>query len=526
MVSTSAQTNPRQLLLDGLVSLSLANLLFLTNWETVLGPGYTSRYEFLAAISNVLSLGGFFWLAAVIARHSARPWIQTSVKYLLVLTGLLVLWLTIPTQYEDSLVPKLGKVNSLILGGLTLILITIIVLKNLPPLAKTTYIVSLIFIPFLIMTLSKSLYQVVTWAEPADKQTIPARTDYPLLNTNAPHRHRVLLLVFDEMDYSLAFQDRPESVRMPEFDRLRSESLSAQNAFPPGPQTSFSMPSMFTGKVVTDSQKTGRDRLLTFIDGSTNRLKHEKTIFTVLNNDNKTTLRMSDIERFVNFGQYPADARIVPLPTVRQRNQPSLINLMRGQFSKVITLLPLSRILQLTQQISALLGRDSLLVYAKAYLRQAEQVVAKADVDFAYIHMMMPHTPFIYDRVLDDYSSAGHVDYMDNLVLTDHWLGHLRQAMEKNDVWDSTTLIITADHWYRSSMHMYGRPQNHRVPLLIKPAGHHPPLTLATPINTIALFRLIPALVKQELTTSEDISAFLLQASPFAQSPSTTEVSF
>ncbi|MBF0191386.1 MAG: sulfatase-like hydrolase/transferase [Magnetococcales bacterium] len=515
------------MLLDGLAAFSLANLIFLTNWETVLGPGYITRFELLAAIFNVLTLGGLFWLAALVARRSPRPWIQNGVRYLLVWMGLLVLWLTIPTQWEDSLVPRLGQRNSLILAAATLVLLSLLIFWKLTILARTTRVLSLMFTPFLLITLSKSLYQIVTWTEPDPYPiTTPAKTEYPLLGTEAPHRHRVLLLIFDEMDYSLSFPDRPDSVRMPEFDRLQSESLSARNAFPPGPQTSLSMPSLFTGKVVTEAIKVGKDRLLTFTDGSSNRLRQEKTIYTVLNYAGKTTLRLSDIEKFIQFGYYPADAGIVPSPKVRQGHRPSIRALMRSQISKIVTQLPLSRILQLTQRISALLGRDALLVYAQAFLRQSAQVAAKADVDFAYIHLMMPHTPFIYDRALNDYSSAGHVDYLDNLTLTDHWLGHLRQAMEQNKTWDSTTLIITADHWYRSAMHLYGRPQNHRVPLLIKPAGHHPPLTLEPPVNTIALYRLIPALVNREITSSEAIASFLLQASPFAESPSTTQVTF
>ena len=46
---------------------------------------------------------------------------------------------------------------------------------------------------------------------------------------------RVVWIIFDEADYRMIFEQRPASLEMPEFDRLREESLSANNAISPGP---------------------------------------------------------------------------------------------------------------------------------------------------------------------------------------------------------------------------------------------------------------------------------------------------
>jgi hypothetical protein len=40
-------------------------------------------------------------------------------------------------------------------------------------------------------------------------------------------------IVFDELDYELSLDLRPRSVEMPEFDRLRGESLSGSDAHSP-----------------------------------------------------------------------------------------------------------------------------------------------------------------------------------------------------------------------------------------------------------------------------------------------------
>ena len=41
-------------------------------------------------------------------------------------------------------------------------------------------------------------------------------------------------------------------------------------------------------------------------------------------------------------------------------------------------------------------------------------------------------------------------EYLDNLALADRILGELRQAMEQAGTWDSTTILISSDHWWRT----------------------------------------------------------------------------
>ena len=44
---------------------------------------------------------------------------------------------------------------------------------------------------------------------------------------------RVLWIVYDEMDQRTTFDARPRDLDLPEFDRLRAESLAASSALPP-----------------------------------------------------------------------------------------------------------------------------------------------------------------------------------------------------------------------------------------------------------------------------------------------------
>jgi len=74
---------------------------------------------------------------------------------------------------------------------------------------------------------------------------------------------RVVWIIFDETDYRLAFEKRPANVPLPEFDRLRHESLAAEHAYPPGDSTIISMPALITGRRLLQVREDGCDLDLT-----------------------------------------------------------------------------------------------------------------------------------------------------------------------------------------------------------------------------------------------------------------------
>ena len=80
----------------------------------------------------------------------------------------------------------------------------------------------------------------------------------PLLHRNPNvSLPRVVWIIFDELDYRLSFPERPTTVNMPEFDRLRAQSLFASDAFSPRNMTQTSVLSLLTGKTVTSLELKG-----------------------------------------------------------------------------------------------------------------------------------------------------------------------------------------------------------------------------------------------------------------------------
>ena len=95
-----------------------------------------------------------------------------------------------------------------------------------------------------------------------------------------------------------------------------------------------------------------------------------------------------------------------------------------------------------------------------------ENVVAKSlevardpGIGLALLHMPVPHPPYFYNAVTGKNDRGAtpitgifqqtQEGYIDALALTDKIIGQLRRSMEQAGVWDTTTVIFSADHPYR-----------------------------------------------------------------------------
>lgn len=63
-----------------------------------------------------------------------------------------------------------------------------------------------------------------------------------------------------------------------------------------------------------------------------------------------------------------------------------------------------------------------------AVMEHAQALLGDPSIRFAYIHLGVPHSPVIYDRRAQRFSSGG--SYLDNLALTDLALGQLLGTLE------------------------------------------------------------------------------------------------
>jgi hypothetical protein len=87
------------------------------------------------------------------------------------------------------------------------------------------------------------------------------------------------------------------------------------------------------------------------------------------------------------------------------------------------------------------------------------EVACDPGTGLALLHMPVPHPPYFYNAVTGKNDRGAtpiagifqqtQEGYIDALALTDKIIGQLRHSMEHAGVWDSTTVIFSADHPYR-----------------------------------------------------------------------------
>ena len=162
----------------------------------------------------------------------------------------------------------------------------------------------------------------------------------------------------------------------------------------------------------------------------------------------------------------------------------SLLATMRGQW---VASSPLnSRVIQ-RERHEALLGL-------------ALERVADPGLDLVVLHLVPPHYPFIFDAQSGRYTfwSVGPRGYLGNLALADSTLAVLRRAIRRSGLEGVTTLVVTADHAWRTA-HEFDGGTDSRVPLIVRLAAHAAADTVRTPVSTLRLGDLVAAALAGDL---------------------------
>jgi hypothetical protein len=147
------------------------------------------------------------------------------------------------------------------------------------------------------------------------------------------------------------------------------------------------------------------------------------------------------------------------------------------------------------------------------------EVARDPAIGVALLHMPVPHPPYFYNAVTarNDRAAAPitgifeqtQEGYIDALALTDKIIGQLRHCMEEAGVWDTTTVIFSADHPYRHRTALDGHAVSRRVPYLVKMAGPEKPLRYDAPFSALITKNLILAVLSGELSRPGDISHWI-----------------
>ena len=468
---------------DWLASLTLANLVFLRCWAEMLSSDENRIYwletapdpaHFVSLMLDVLLLGAAFYALMGGIRKKSQTANRIMVAAgLLILVSLVNSLRSLITNPGTSLFLRFVEQRAPGIGvGIAIVLVGAVVfggIRALRPVHKLLVLVS----PFLLFTFGQAVYRIISFDDRPTRNG-PLALHLPPKPAGAP---RVIWVIFDEWDEELTFADRPSRIQLPEIDRLRADDFSATEAIRPNLFTDWSMPALTTGIALEDIQPQGPAELMIRPRGSGTyvRWSEQDTVFRearkmgfntavvawaipycrVLKND------LSDCWWWSGSNQYNSVGSTVP-EMILNRPRSLFENIYRSPFGRSLST---TRHIWVTDNVVA----------------KSIEVARDPAIGVALLHMPVPHPPYFYNAVTGKNDRAAapitgifeqtQEGYIDALALTDKIIGQLRRCMEEAGVWDTTTVIFSADHPYRHRTTLDGHAVSRRVPYLVKMAG-------------------------------------------------------
>ena len=262
----------------------------------------------------------------------------------------------------------------------------------------------------------------------------------PLAAQAVPHR-RVVWVLFDEMSYDQLFDHRWPGLEMSNFDRLRAESVNFSDVRPDGFYTWLVIPSLMLGQPVSDvrSSTSGYLYLRTSAHEPWQRFDPDATLFADAKRMGWTTGLTSWSLPQCRLMPDQLDScwmQLFPYTGHLSQQRSTLGNVIAPVWAVIARLKhqPLRDSATPAQMLNPVLD--------------AGQSLAVADnIDFAFIHIPLPHPRGIYHRATGKIGYGG--SYIDNMALTDKVLGELEAALAKTPSASLTTLIVSSDHSWR-----------------------------------------------------------------------------
>ncbi len=495
----------RQKIQDALVAFSLANLIFIGAWFSALydlDHGYFNKLRvtaptLLALATNILLFATVAWFIMRARRRTRSRWFPVLCHVLILVALLFPIdfcrqkIFRIP-DYQVVMFLKRPMVLVALLGGLVLF-----VWKH-RWIARGAAVLVGILSPLALATLARifALLLGLQHLQQHDREPVLAAPALP-----KPGAPRVLWIIFDETDQRIAFEQRPPTLKLPEFDRLRNESLYCTNAFPPGDATILSMPQLISG-VRLSSVAITEPCDLTVKLAATNIQTTWKALGSVFGAARQLGVNTGLV------GWYHPYARIL-------ENDLNYCSWYPHQQFEVVRAARFqdSLINQFGSLGGAVWARTRFASMCRGSLQDSLNLVTNETYGLMLLHLPPPHRPGIYLPDQQRYTAWGMpktTAYFNNLALADRYLGEIRRALDSAGESERTWIVLSADHSWRESR-LYDARRDLRVPYLVKPPGQPHSSLYSSQFNTVLTHDLLLAILRSELKDAESVGNWLDQ---------------
>jgi hypothetical protein len=334
----------------------------------------------------------------------------------------------------------------------------------------------------------------------------------PIPAPSSPHR-RIVWLLFDEMSYDQVFDHRFPGLSLPNLDQLRAQSVTFSDMQPNGYFTEQIIPSLFLGKPIVDTRSTTAGSLLyqtarhapwTAFDGNT-------TLFGDAEHQGWTTGISGDYNPYCRVLKDQLDScwmRLIVFGEHLSRDKSTWGNL--------------------TAPAQAAAARAFHQPFEPAptqaeiftgMITQARRLITDDTIDFAFVHLYLPHPPGFYNRKTGRVAMGG--SYIDNLALADRSLGDLLLSLSQTRSADQTTLIVSSDHSWRvgiwrdgfgwtkedeqASSHGHFDP---RPTLIVRFPNQIAPAEIPQPVPLLAMHDMIERIMAGQIADPQQLEAW------------------
>jgi hypothetical protein len=381
-------------------------------------------------------------------------------------------------------------------------------------------------------------------------------------NTGQP---KIVILIFDELDYQLAYERRPADISLPRLDELTRTSTFFENAYPPSNSTLKSMASIVYGRMVRDAKIVGNTLQVRFSIPDVREIASDGNIFDQMTRESSEYLGARLVE-------YNSEKRQLSYQSYTEFSQgDELFNdairsgrriLVAGWHHPYCRLfrnidkcwqieeLPYESFTEWLKYVNDTQPTCILLKYCFVGSRLVHHVDAASRVinnlepelknhDFFFLHLPTPHMPCRSRRVLPA-DSKDECTYLDNLLAVEEVVGRMLDMLRKNGLHESTWVIVGSDHYYRlkdaeEMTHarmsefgalerslgastigsvMFSMPRDYRVPFMIRSPAQVIGVRVKAPTNLVNIRAIVSGIYDKRVRDPETLVE-LMKRNPF-----------
>ncbi len=339
---------------------------------------------------------------------------------------------------------------------------------------------------------------------------------------------RVIWIILDELSYRQVYEQRFSGLSLPAFDSIAKESTVFTHVVPAGAYTEEVVPSLMTGVPVDGIRASSSGKQL-FLQNPVTRawqtFDQHQTIFEDALHAGYSTAAAGWYNPYCRILPQVLDRCFwtftLPYPGEILASQSPAKNIKRQLLRRIEAVAVWPPALRLVPQPDTL-EPDRHIEDFREIRAAGDSILSDRDANFVFLHLPVPHPNGIYNRrskILTSSSKSYQDSYIDNLALADRYLAHIRELLQKQGEWDSSTIVIMGDHSWRTSFiwsksgdwtpedeaASHGGQFDDRPAYIVKLPQQQQASRIDAPFKAIRTRALLDALIAGRLHTADDL---------------------